>query len=194
LIPDLRMEQQAEGATVEASAPGENGNGTSSKLGSGKKFVKVRDALYLECWQPWKTVDFFFVRNKNACCMINLQLLVMIPVGIFLSNNIFYISKTSERVKSSFEDLDAVRFRPFSSDSDVWNQIQIRIQIPAIINYIFDILVGVCKSHKYLNHYCLAFWLINTVYFLEHIPAKLISRRNLAENLFRTGSGSVTLV
>jgi hypothetical protein len=42
------MEQQAEGATVETTAPGENGNGTSLKLGSGKKFFKVRFALYLE--------------------------------------------------------------------------------------------------------------------------------------------------
>jgi hypothetical protein len=53
-------------------------------------------------------------------------------------------------------------------------------------------LFGVCKSHKYFrNLYFFPFWVV--VFFLEHISANKISRRNLAENSlnsFRSGSRS----
>jgi hypothetical protein len=64
----------------------------------------------------------------------------------------------------------------------------------ALINdHIITFLVCVCISHKTLrNPWCLTFWFINITvpYFEEHLFAKKISRRNLVENSFRSGSRS----
>jgi hypothetical protein len=52
-------------------------------------------------------------------------------------------------------------------------------------------LFGVCKSHKYLRNLCfLTFWVM-AILFRAYFRQKNF-RRNLAENLFRSGSGSGT--
>jgi hypothetical protein len=50
-------------------------------------------------------------------------------------------------------------------------------------------LFGVCESHKYFRNLCFfTFWFMNIIF--KNITAKKMSRRNLVENLVRSGSGS----
>jgi hypothetical protein len=79
------------------------------------------------------------------------------------------------------------RIRTFLAGSDpaVWD----RIRILSVINgpiLTFLVSVKALNTYRISVSYFFGSWL----YFLKHISAKKVFGRNLAENLFRSGSGS----
>jgi hypothetical protein len=90
-------------------------------------------------------------------------------------------------VKTSVADPDPVISGPFWSDPDPddWDQ----IRILALINDPILTFLYMCKSHKYFRNLCCStFWFMKIL--LENIFIKKISGKKLAENLYRSGSGS----